>query len=1114
MKELTLTINDRQIKTKPGKTILEVVRENDLDRIPTLCHDPRLEPYGSCYVCVVEVEGQNKLLPSCCSPVSQGMVIRTASPQVIEARRMALELLLSNHYADCIAPCRKTCPAGVDVQGYIALIAAGKPSEAIRLIKETNPLPIVCGRVCVRECEIACRRNIVDEAVGIDYLKRYAADIDIEDPWRPQPAPANGLKVAVVGGGPAGLTCAYFLALKGYQVTIFEQRPHLGGMLRYGIPEYRLPKQILDREINWITDLGIEVRLNQAVNQDFSISALKSSGYDAVFLAIGAQAAKKMRLVGEDTFSGILPGVDFLRDLQLRDDIRLHGRVAVVGGGNTAIDAARNALRLGAEKVLLLYRRTMEEMPAHHAEVEAALAEGVEIVFLVAPLAITEENGQVTGLKCQRMGLGPPDESGRRSPVPIPESEWVVDCNFIIPAIGQDVDPRALRQDDELKISRWGTIIADEKTFATSIPGVFAGGDALKGPAVAIDAIAHGRLAAVSIDHYLRENTLKSEPFDFVNLKETFHQVTAAEYPEVEKSPRQKMPELDPAERIKSFEEVELGFSSEQADNECSRCLSCGCQDYFDCELRALATEYEVKLDRLLGEVREYPVDRRHEFITLDANKCISCGRCVRTCDFILDGPALGFVHRGFRSVVKPALEKSLAETNCISCGNCIDTCPTGAIDEIPAFSKPGPWQGEKSENICTFCSMHCRLTVHSFSNGRCIISGGPTDSHNRGYLCIKARRAYRSLSVIQRENTPRQQQNGVRKKVTWEKALLDAAEQIKAIAKKHGPQSVALLAGPGLSDRELTALSDTARNKIGTGNLLFPGLNRMNDPESGQEPEKLISDLSLDQLEQTALIVVFNADLRNDSLIMELRLKETKRNGARLLVCADMENELARSADFHLPLAAEKTRDFFHQLAGLLGRPEEKALAEAAALSGLQADELRSILADLQDENKHLVFITNPDRMHEKAPGDLAAARSLLKSAGKLNRPGSGLILVGSSAASATAAIKGFQPHLPVPACQIKALLAFGFDPLADESFAIRRGHLDLLLVCAVDSNSQGSKSADFYLPAAAPFEASEVYTACDGRRQTSRAVFSPPAGLTNLEIIELLTLKLAETN
>ena len=406
MEKIKLTIDGKEITASPDQTILEVIRENRLADIPTLCHDPKLPPYGSCYLCVVEVEGVSKMIPSCSSPVAAKMVIHTDNERIRSARKTALELLLSNHYADCLAPCQQTCPAGVDVQGYIALIAMGKPREAIRLIKETNPLPLVCGRVCVRECEVACRRNRVDETVGIDYLKRYASDIDIENPWTPPVPEKNGRKVAVVGGGPAGLTCAYYLVLKGYAVTLFEKAPHLGGMLRYGIPEYRLPKELLDKEIQWITNLGVTVKTNSMLGKDFEISHLKEQGFDAIYLAFGAQKAKAMRLPNEDRIEGVIGGIDFLWQLQCETKPKIFGNVVVVGGGNTAIDAARSAKRLGADKVTLLYRRTRNEMPAHHLEIDAALEEKVELILLSAPTELVEKNGRLKSLDLHPHGIG------------------------------------------------------------------------------------------------------------------------------------------------------------------------------------------------------------------------------------------------------------------------------------------------------------------------------------------------------------------------------------------------------------------------------------------------------------------------------------------------------------------------------------------------------------------------------------------------------------------------------------------------------------------------------------------------------------------------------------
>lgn len=386
---INITINGQKLTADPDRTILEIAHQNDIDTIPTLCFDPKLPPFGSCFLCVVEVAGMARLLPACATKPWEGMDIQTRSPKVVDARKTCLELLVSNHYADCFGACRLNCPADVDIQGYLSLTHLGKYHEAVRLIKEKNPFPSVCGRVCTRKCELGCRRKLVDDAVGIDYVKRFVSDKDMEDDdmWRPETKPRNGKKVAIIGGGPAGLTCAYYLALEGFEPTVYEALPELGGMLRYGIPEYRLPKRVLDKEIKWITDLGVEVHTNTALGPKFTIDDLMNSGFKAVFVGLGAQLAKSMGVVNEHV-KRVLGGVDFLREVGLDKAPKVHGRVVVVGGGNTAIDAARTSLRLGAKEVVILYRRTRQEMPANEIEIVAAEEEGIQIHYLAAPVKV------------------------------------------------------------------------------------------------------------------------------------------------------------------------------------------------------------------------------------------------------------------------------------------------------------------------------------------------------------------------------------------------------------------------------------------------------------------------------------------------------------------------------------------------------------------------------------------------------------------------------------------------------------------------------------------------------------------------------------------------------
>ncbi|MCK4784873.1 MAG: FAD-dependent oxidoreductase, partial [Desulfobacteraceae bacterium] len=481
------------------------------------------------------------------------------------------------------APCVNTCPAGINVQGYVQLIAAGKYREAIQLIRERLPLPGVLGRVCPHPCEFQCRRADVDEAIAIRDLKRFAADqVDLDDLPLPE-IEDRSEKVAVVGSGPAGLTVAYYLRLKGYQVTIFEALPVLGGMLRVDIPDYRLPTELLDAEINQILRLGIETQTGKRLGMDFTLDDLKRDGFRAIFLAIGAHLGMKSNVKGEDEFAGVVNAVDFLRDVNLGSRERPGRRVVIIGGGNVAIDAARVARRLGCEDVALAYRRSEKEIPAFSEEIEGALAEGVKFHYLTAPVRVLGEGGRVTGLECVRTELGPPDASGRRRPVPVEGSEFVIDCDGVIPAIGQQIDIGWARNGDALDVTRRSTLVVNQHTMQTSIPHVFAAGDAVTGPATVIEAVAAGHKAVEAIHLYINGEDLDSYA-EQLAVQEPLGQ-DWAEIPQgLATEPRAKSKHLEPQERITSFDEVDLCFSEEEAQREAQRCLNCGvCCECFQC---------------------------------------------------------------------------------------------------------------------------------------------------------------------------------------------------------------------------------------------------------------------------------------------------------------------------------------------------------------------------------------------------------------------------------------------------------------------------------------------------------------------------------------------------
>jgi heterodisulfide reductase subunit A len=502
------------------------------------------------------------------------------------------------------SPCKSTCPAHIPVQGYIALIGQGKYDKALALIRETTAFVGTLGRVCHHPCELECKRKDVEAPLAICALKRFA--YDVAAPTAPPPAPVErvyGEKVAIVGTGPAGLSAAYDLVRMGYGVTVYEALPVAGGMLAVGIPAYRLPKDVLQQEIDYIKALGVEIKLNTPIGRDGgpTLEDLRRD-YDAVFLAVGAHRSRQLNVPGED-LPGVLHSTDFLRALNLGQEVKIGKRVAVIGGGNAAIDAARSALRLGSQ-VTIVYRRSRAEMPAIPAEVDAAEEEGIAFHFLATPVRILGENGRMTAMECIRMELGAPDESGRRRPVPVPSSEFTLEVDTVIVSIGQQPDLAPLAG---VEATGWGTLTADPDTMATPVEGVFAGGDAVTGPASAVWAVAAGKRAAESIHRYLRGLDLRQgRVFEWPKAADIQVEIPAG----IEKAARREMAALPMAERKSTFKEVELGFTEEEARAEAARCLSCAvCSECQEC----------VKL----CEAKAIDHNMREEFVDLEVGTII-----------------------------------------------------------------------------------------------------------------------------------------------------------------------------------------------------------------------------------------------------------------------------------------------------------------------------------------------------------------------------------------------------------------------------------------------------------------------------------------------------------
>ncbi len=718
---INLTINDKKITAPDGSTILEAARANGI-YIPTLCYDEAVEVYGACGVCVVEAEGVPKLLRSCSAKVSEGMVIHTESERVVKSRKIAMELLMSAHDGDCIAPCELACPAHTDCQGYVGLIANGEFDAALKLIKNRIPLPASIGRVCPHPCETACRRQKVEEPINIAQLKFFAADLDLKgESYIPDVAESTGKKVAIVGGGPGGLTAAYYLRQLGHEVTVFDMMDKMGGMLRYGIPAYRLPKDVLDAEISLIEKLGVRMVNNVKFGSDITLEMLQSVN-DAVILAPGAWKSSPMRVKGEDA-EGVFGGIDFLRSVIQGNGVDIGERVAVCGGGNTAMDACRTAVRLGAKEVYVIYRRTEAEMPAEEIEIKESKEEGVIYKFLTNPTEIHSESGKVVGMTLQLMELGEPDASGRRRPVPIEGKTEYLPLDSVIMAIGQKLDAADF---GAVTLNDRGNILADEESFETNIKGVFAIGDATnKGASIAIEAIGEADRCVKVVDSYL-----KGKPY-----VEERPYISKREDDRVDVSDREvktrTVAAVMPADiRSKCFDEVSLGLTVDEAQREASRCLECGCREYFKCRLLNVAQRYDIHPERFAGNMPQKYTHDENAFIERNVAKCILCGLCVRSCREVMDIHAIGLLGRGFSTSVSPAFSLPLDQTKCTNCGLCVKLCPTGALTEKSTLKKQVPLEENYSPETCTVDGKECRVLVSRY-NGK-VLRVIPDDDNAR----------------------------------------------------------------------------------------------------------------------------------------------------------------------------------------------------------------------------------------------------------------------------------------------------------------------------------------------------------------------------------------------
>lgn len=1133
MNKIKLTINGKQVEAAPGSTILEVVNEYGLDDIPTLCHSQELEPYGSCFVCVVEVKGWQNLVPACATRVVADMEVTTRNERIEDSRKTAFELLLSNHYADCVSPCMEGCPAGVDAQGYIALSAMGQYRKAIDLIRKKNPLPAVCGRVCVRKCEDVCRREDVDAPVAINNIKRFLSDEDEAYATVPECAQATGKTVGIVGAGPAGLTAAWFLGLNGIKSVLYEAKERSGGMLRYGIPEYRLPDDVLDREVDYICNVGAEIQCNIRVGRDILLDDIRKK-HDAVFIGAGAWTGKAMRVEGEFDTEGVVTGADFLPD-KVDDPSPLTGAVVVVGGGNTAMDAARTAWRLNADKVIVLYRRTKAQMPADKMEIEDCLEEGIEIMELAAPIGINRKDGKLISLRCQRMKLGEPDDSGRRRPVPLEGSEFDLPCNLVISAIGQNtvLDGLVETEIGDVELSRWNTYVVNTRTMETNIEGVFAGGDAADdGPTVVIDAIRDGQIAADSISAYLGYSEAAPKPFTV--SKEFWAKPGKAELGDIKESPRHEVHLIDVEERRNSFTEVSDGFEVEDNEHECARCLSCGCVRFDDCALRLYSEEYNVDMEYFKGTVRKHKVDERHPYIDYDPNKCVLCARCIRTCAKVLPVSAIGLVGRGFRTEMRPAMNDPLVETNCVSCGNCVDACPTAALSIKYPFQGRACLETSDIATHCGFCSIGCGITVRRFGDGRYFTTstGKPGE-----YLCRYGR--FGEEIFVKQD---RIKQSAIRdghkySNVDFKKATGRIVSSLKAVAQEHGPESVGVFISPELTNEEMYIAGRIARDGIGTGNigsLSIIGGGR----ESGVLDRILgftASTSDRNCLKSADLIIACNTAMESDHLVLSADVIEASRKGAKLII----SNSVIDVTDSTLAsIAVDPLRGrnaiFWQGVTqalldeGCISAEEEYksgmeiSLDYAAGLAGIDEKQIASS-ANLIKTADNIVFITSPDRYQDASSGDLKTLANLavmLNSAGKKVEILLPRILANSAGLEVTGADPSFLPgRIPVtdilPGAssrrdllsilkegKLKAALIIGENPLEFSKPGSWFSNIEFL--ATIDwTDTETTMASDVVLPGATFLETPGTRCSFEGNLLDFTEAATAPSGMNGIETL-----------
>jgi formate dehydrogenase major subunit len=915
-----LTIDGVPVNAKDGDNVFKVATENGI-YIPNLNYTPELtaaDGYIDDMLCVVKVEGNPRLQQAPRVLVKEGMVVWTKNDLINRQRKGIMEKLLKEHVGDCHAPCTLACPAHTYCQRYIQLAGEKRYEDAIHVLRDRNPMILACGYVCPRFCEMECRRQLAPDkaAVGINDVKRFLADwyYSLEKLPMPEIAPPTGKKVAVVGSGPAGLTCAYYLTTKGHKVTMFEAAPLLGGMLRYGIPEYRLPKEKLDKELDLLTrQMGVEVKANMRFCKDFTVADLEKD-FDRAFIAVGAQKGMPFPVPSFNNVPGVVNGIDFLRDVADGKRPVLGDFVSIVGGGNVSIDVARTCVRLGVKRVLLTCILSEREMPALPVEVRGAREEGVEIMTLAGPIRLIkdEKTGRMDGVEYTKYTHFD-NFTGEGK---IKGSEFILKPDTLMISIGQIIDQDSLKDIARTEIGRVQVDASSMKVKGSNF--LYSGGDCVFDlPATVVQCIAHGRLAAENIDAELRGQPVPvPTPIDdamYRHRRGMTHSMPDNLYADVKPIARHWQREVEPEERIHDFREVEHTLTEEELLEECKRCMQCGCADSQKCLLRKVATEIGITDQPIPDKfaTKRPLLDEKNPFFDRDMGKCVHCFRCVRMCRDVRHCGAYDVEEAADRlNITMRQVDTRLNTSDrpghplggtCESCGACLDVCPTNAL--YPKKMERTP--SKVVTTTCPYCGCGCGIEVGVKDNKIWTVRGQKDHPMTEGHLCVKGRFGLDYVGSPDRLTTPMiRGADGQLKPCSWDEALDLVASKLMQIKKEHGPDSIEGLCSAKCTNEEDYIFQKFMRAVVGTNNVDHCARLCHSSTVTGLVFSfgSGVMTNSIRELEFAEVILITGSNTTEaHPLIGKYIRAAVKKHGAKLLIADPRQIDLVRYADKHV---------------------------------------------------------------------------------------------------------------------------------------------------------------------------------------------------------------------